>query len=145
MQRLREERIDCSAGPSDAGILRENTGRDVAVSGKINQTHNLLSFSFISFFIYFYVLLIFSIFASPATVHATPDAGLTAANQKRLGHLGVAPLTGPQLLPEHYKSSFSVFFSFLCVRKCQDMNWFGRHRLLLERCHARCYYVGSLN
>lgn len=80
------------------------------MSSKIHQTHNLLSFSFISFFIYFYVLLIFSIFASPAAVRATPDVGLTAANQKRLGHLGVAPLTGPQVLAEHYKSSFSGFF-----------------------------------
>lgn len=45
-------------------------------------------------------------------MRATPDAGLTAANQKRLGHLGVAPLTGPQVLAEHYKSSFSGFFFF---------------------------------
>lgn len=101
----REERID-----SDAGILWENTGLDLAMSGKINQTHNLLPFSFIPFFIYFYVLLIFYIFARLAAVRATPDVRPLAANQKRLGQLAVAPLTGPQVLAQHHKSSFSFHF-----------------------------------
>lgn len=94
----------------DPGILRENTGLDLDMSSKINHTHNLLSFSFILFFIYFYVLLIFYIFASLATVRATPDIRLLAGNQKRPGQLAVAPLTGPQVPAQHYKSSFSFYF-----------------------------------
>lgn len=96
--------------PSGPGILRENTGLDFAMSGKINQTHNLLSFTFIPCFIYFYVLLIFYIFASLATVRATLDVRLQAANQNRLGQLAITPLTGPQVQAEHYKSSFSFHF-----------------------------------